>query len=166
MFPFQKLNKMQKEKRILKLKRGIEEIKKEYPEGKIALLPSLLLTQEIFGYLAKEGIELIAETLNLKEGEIWDTATFYQFLRKRPCGKNHLYICTNLTCLLEGAEDIVKYLEQKFNIKEGEVTEDGRFSFETCECIGLCDEAPAGIFNGKPVKKLTIEKIEKLIGRE
>lgn len=154
-----------REEKISKLKEGIEGIKKEYPEGKIALLPSLLLTQEIFGYLAREGIELIADSLNLSEEEIWDTASFYQFLRKRPCGKNHLYICTNLTCLLEGAQEIIEYLEKHYGIKEGEVSEDGIFSFETCECIGLCDEAPAGIFNEKPVKKLTIEKIEKLIRR-
>ncbi len=134
-----------------------EKIKKiiEYYEGNkdLTLLPVLNFIQKEEGYISREKIKEISEILEIKEKRIIETISFYHFLnteKKAPI----LYLCTNISCFLNGADEILKYLtENKDKLN---------FDFKECECIGLCDYAPAGLFDFKPLKKLTVKKIEEL----
>jgi len=135
-----------------------EKIKKilDYYEGNenLALIPVLNMIQDEEGFISQERIKEISETLGIKENRIIETLTFYHFLSKEKKDGKILYICTNLSCLLNGAEEIMEFLKENKN--------ELNFEFRECECIGLCDSAPAGLIDFKPLKNLTIEKIKEL----
>lgn len=143
-------------------KREVLVIKEKFKEGNSALLPALHRAQEIYGYLTKDAVKTISEVLDLSEEFIWDTATFYQFLRKKPYGKYHFYICTGLTCLMKGAQALIDYFENELGLREKEPDESG-ISFERVGCIGQCDGAPAVILNDEPIRDVNPDKLREII---
>ncbi len=145
------------------IKAKLKEIKKTFPRGHTALLPALHLIQEHYGYLTDEGLSLIEEAIGISRDRAKSVASFYQFFRFTPPGKVHVQICTNLPCLMRGAMDLLKHVSEKYQVKPGEVSEDGKVSLEEVECIGLCDGAPAALINQKRYLQLDPEKIEKAI---
>jgi len=145
------------------LREELKKIKKTYPRSQTALLPSLHLIQDHYGYLAREGLDLIEEEVGIPKGIALSVASFYQFFRLKPLGKIHIQICTNLPCLMKGADRLLRFIEEKFNVKPGEVSGDGMFSLEEVECIGLCDGAPAVLINGERLLSADEEKLERTI---
>ena len=120
------------------------EVVSRYPEGKqkSALLPILHLVQEEYGWLSVDAMEKVAFFLHIQPIEVFEVATFYTMFLLQPQGKYLLEVCRTGPCCLVGAEKIMDHLEQKLGIKEGEVTEDGLFSWRGVECLAACGYGP------------------------
>lgn len=144
----------------------VQSIVDRYPQGKqkSALIPVLHLAQEEFGgWLSTETMDYVASVLNLKPIEVYEVATFYSMFNLKPVGKYLFEICQTGPCMLNGSDDIVKYIYEKLGIKPGETTEDGMFTLKTVECLGACGYAPM-MQQGKYYKEhLTRERIDSII---
>ena len=115
-----------------------------YPEGKqkSALLPLLHLVQAEFGWTSVPAMDKVAEYLNIQSIEVYEVASFYTMYFLQPKGKYVLEVCRTGPCCLVGAEKIMTHIESKLGVKEGEVTEDGLFSWRGVECLAACGYAP------------------------
>lgn|SRR5690606_38478290 len=120
------------------------EIVKRYPEGKhkSALLPILHEVQAVYGWLSVPSMDSVAAYLNIEPIEVYEVATFYTMYFLKPQGKYVLEVCRTGPCCLVGAEKIMKHIETTLGVKEGEVTEDGLFSWRGVECIAACGYGP------------------------
>jgi NADH-quinone oxidoreductase subunit E len=133
---------------------------RQYPVKRSALIPILLTTQEELGYLPLDAIRSIAKYLELPEIDVHEVVTFYSMLRTSPVGKYHVQVCTNISCLLLGGEEIFDYISKKLGIKDSEITPDGLISLTEVECIGACCNAPAMQINYRYHEDLTFEKVD------
>jgi len=134
-----------------------------YPQKRSALIPMLLLAQREQGYVTMEAMEYIAGILDLSASEVESTMSFYTLLRRKPAGKYHMLICTNLACMLRGSDDIESSVKRKLGVELGQVTADGLFSAIEFECLGSCTTAPAIQVNGEFHENLDVPKVEALI---
>ena len=144
----------------------VETIISRYPEGKqkSALLPVLHVAQAEFGgWLSPETMDYVASILKIKPVEVFEVASFYTMYNLKPVGKCVLEVCQTSSCWLNGAEDIVKYIEKKLNIKVGETTKDGMFTLKVAECLGSCGTAPMFQIGDKFYEHLTFEKIDTIL---
>lgn len=144
----------------------VEKIIKRYPEGKqkSALLPVLHLAQAEFdGWLSPEAMDYVAEVLQITPIEVYEVASFYSMYNLKPVGKCLLEVCRTSSCWLMGSEDIVKHLENKLGIKDGETTSDGQFTLKTVECLGSCGTAPMLQCGSDFYENLTLEKVDNLL---
>ena len=145
------------------LKEKVEKIARKYPERRSALLPALFLAQEKYGYLTKETMEEVASILNLQPVQVYEVATFYTMFNKKPVGKYHVQVCTNVSCSLLGSEMIVDCLKKKLGINSGETTEDKLFTLSEVECLGSCGTAPMMQINDTYYENLTEEKVDNIL---
>ncbi len=144
----------------------VQEIISHYPAGKqkSALLPVLHVAQAEFGgWLSPETMDYVAEILNIKPIEVYEVASFYTMYNLKPVGKCTLEVCQTSSCWLNGAEDIVRYIEKKLNIHVGETTKDGMFTLKVAECLGSCGTAPMLQCGASFHENLTFEKVDGLI---
>jgi NADH-quinone oxidoreductase subunit E len=145
----------------------IDEIKAlpaRYPQPRSAVMPALDLAQEELGYLTPEAMTEVATALQLDAGYIEGVATFYTLFHLEPIGKHRFYVCTNLSCTLRGAEEIVEHLRGAIGVKDaGEVSADQLFSYEEVECMGACEYAPMCRVDHRYHYDLTAEKIDGLV---
>jgi len=145
----------------------IQEIKAlpaRYPQPRSAVMPALDLAQEELGYLTPEAMTEVATALSLDAGYVEGVATFYSLFHLEPVGKHRFYMCTNLSCTLRGAEEIVEHLRGAIGVKEaGEVSQDGLFSYEEVECMGACEYAPMCRIDHRYHYDLTAEKIDQMV---
>lgn len=145
------------------LKARIEKIAQRYPKRRSALLPALFLAQKKYGYLTKEAMEEVASILGLLPVQVYEVATFYTMFNKKPVGKFHVQVCTNVSCSLLGSEMIVDCLEKKLGIKVGETTKDKLFTLSEVQCLGSCGTAPMMQINDTYYENLTEEKVENIL---
>jgi NADH-quinone oxidoreductase subunit E len=144
----------------------VQTIISRYPEGKhkSALLPVLHVAQAEFGgWLSPETMDYVASVLNIKPIEVFEVASFYTMYNLKPMGKCVLEVCQTSSCWLMGAEDIVKYIENKLGIKVGETTKDGMFSLKVAECLGSCGTAPMMQCGASYHENLTYEKVDRIM---
>jgi len=144
----------------------VKQIMARYPEGKqkSALIPVLHIAQAEFdGWLSAEVMDYVASILNIQPIEVFEVASFYTMFHLQPVGKCVFEVCHTSSCWLMGAEDIIKYIEKKLNIKVGETTPDGMFTLKTAECLGSCGTAPMLQCGASYHERLTYEKVDKLI---
>lgn len=137
-----------------------------YPEGKqkSAVIPVLHLAQQEFGgWLSTETMDYVASVLNLKPIEVYEVATFYSMYNLEPVGKYMFEVCQTGPCMLNGSDDIVKYIYDKLGIKPGETTADGMFTLKTVECLGACGYAPMMQMGKNYREHLTKEKVDAII---
>ena len=127
------------------------------------LLVLLKEVQSKFGYLPKEAMTELAESLDMPLNDVYGVASFYSFLSTKPQGRNVIRICNSLPCYLKNSQTIIESVEREIGIKPGETTADGKFSFELTNCIGLCDRAPAMLINNDAHVDLTPEKISQIL---
>ena len=118
------------------------EIIARYPRPKSALIPLLHLAQEQDGYVADDAMEHIAELVGVTPAEVLGTCSFYEMFKREPVGEYLVNVCTNISCLLLGGEELLHHLEDRLGIKAGGTTADGMFTIEDVECIAACTEAP------------------------
>jgi NADH-quinone oxidoreductase subunit E/NADH dehydrogenase (ubiquinone) flavoprotein 2 len=123
----------------------------------------LLLAQKEHGYVKAETIEYVARYLDLNPSEVDSIMSFYTLLRRRPVGKYHILICTNLACLLRGSDDIEACVKRKLGVEFGEITPDGLFSAIEFECLGSCTTAPCIQVNGEFYENLDVKKTESIL---
>ena len=116
-----------------------------YPQGRqaSAVMPLLDLAQrQNAGWLPQTAIQYVAEFLDMAPMRVYEVATFYTMFNLEPVGRHHVQVCTNLPCLLRGAEDIVRTCREALDVKVGEMTPDGKFTLDEVECLGACVNAP------------------------
>jgi NADH-quinone oxidoreductase subunit E len=116
---------------------------KKYPVKRSALIPMLLYAQDEVGYLSDAVIDEIANRLGITTLEVRNVATYYSMLRFKPAGKFNIQVCTNISCMLRGAYELMERFQDELHIGHKGVTADGVFSLEEVECIGACCWAPA-----------------------
>jgi len=104
-----------------------------------------------------------AELLGISEEQVLGVVTFYTMFNTKPIGKYHLQVCTNVSCMLKGAYDLLKKLEKELNIKKGETTSDGLFTISEVECLGSCGTAPVVQINEDYYENLNEEKLLQII---
>lgn len=146
--------------------RAAEEIDatlRRYPDSQSALLPALRIAQNVYGWLSPEALEEIALKLNIPRATVRGVATFHVLYRNKPLGRNLIQLCTNVACMLFGAESLVDLLKEKYGLAPGGTTEDGRFSLIIMECIGACDKGPAMLINSNLHENLSVENIEEIL---
>jgi NADH-quinone oxidoreductase subunit E len=142
----------------------IRELPAKYPQPRSAVMPALDLAQEELGHLTPAAMTEVAEALQLDAGYVEGVATFYSLFHLQPVGKHHFYVCTNLSCMLRGANEIVDHLKSSIGVKDpDEISKDGMFSFEEVECLGACELAPMLRVDHRYHYLLTDEKIDGLI---
>ena len=132
-----------------------------YPSG--ALLPVLWEIQNTNGWITPESEVWAAERLGLTPAHVHGTVTFYTMYKQKPSGKYHIQVCTTLSCMLRGSDELVEHLEQKLGIHVGEVTPDGKFSLVRVECLGSCGTAPMFQLNDDFHEDLTLDKVDELL---
>jgi len=141
----------------------IDKIKAQYPDAKSALLPALYIAQREFGWLSREAISAVSKTLNIPEASVRGTASFYAMFKHKPMGRHLIQLCTNVSCMILGAERLVDFISEKYGVQPNGTSQDGRFSLVIMECIGACGTAPAMLVNTDFYDNLTEEKIEKIL---
>ncbi len=144
----------------------VHEIISHYPEGKqkSALIPILHIAQAEFdGWLSAPVMDYVASILNIKPIEVYEVASFYSMFNLKPVGKCLLEVCRTSSCWMMGADDVIKHIEKRLGIKEGETTPDGKFTLKTVECLGACGYAPMMQVGGDFHEFLTLEKVDNLI---
>ncbi|HEY2351393.1 MAG TPA: NADH-quinone oxidoreductase subunit NuoF [Candidatus Acidoferrum sp.] len=134
-----------------------------YPVKRSALVPMLMYAQDEFGYLGDEMIAEIARRLELHTVQVEETLEYYSMLRRKPMGKYHVQVCTNIACMLRGGNELLDRAKKRLEIGNKETTEDGVFSLEEVECIGACTGAPAMQVNYDFHENLTPVKFDKII---
>jgi NADH-quinone oxidoreductase E subunit len=113
-----------------------------YPTRRAALMPTLWLAQQEFGWLSLPVQQYVAELMELPLAWVTSVASFYTMYWKEPKGRWHIQVCRNLSCMLRGAGDVIQAVEDRLGIHHGERTADGRFSLEEVECLASCGTAP------------------------
>ena len=143
--------------------RRFTEMLTHYPSKRSVLVPTLLYAQDEVGYLSDEVIAEIAGRLELKELDVRNVISYYSMLTMKPRGKYNVQICTNIACILRGADDLFHHCQDKLGIRHKQTTPDGQFSLEEVECIGACSWAPAMQVNYDFHENLTAEKIDVIL---
>ena len=130
-----------------------------------AVIRALHLVQhENKGFLTAEQMNAVADYLSLPTIQVYEVATFYSMFQTKPVGRNEVSICTNVSCMLRGADELVEHVENKLGVKLGESTEDGRvFLKREEECIAACCGAPAMQVNHKYFENLTNEMVDDIL---
>lgn len=142
-------------------KKKIAEFVSRYPAKESAVMPALWYAQEKFGWLSIEAMNLVADALQMPRADVHGVASFYTMYWKKPMGKTHLAICTNISCMLCGGYELYNYIKKTYNIGNGDVTPDGLLSLEEAECLGSCGAAPAmQVNNYDYVENLTLDKLK------
>ncbi len=147
--------------------RDVAAIVRRYPSERkaAAILPVLRAAQELFGHLSPEVQQLAAERLGVSPARVDEVATFYAMFNTRPVGRHVVELCTNVSCCLTGSERLWDHLQKKLGVKPGETTADGRITLREVECLGSCGTAPAMLVDEEMYERLTIEKVDEILGR-
>ena len=134
-----------------------------YPTKRSALVPTLLYAQDEVGYLSDEVIQELASRLDLTELEVRNVISYYSMLTMKPRGKYNVQVCTNIACILRGADDLWEHCQSKFGLRHKQTSTDGLFSIEEVECIGACSWAPAMQVNYDFHENLTKDKFDAIV---
>ena len=135
----------------------------QYEQQRSALIPMAQLFQEHEGFVSADAIAAIAYHVGESTATVESTVSFYTLLYRKPVGKYMVQICRNLSCLLNGAEEIMEHARQRLGIDHLETTADGVFSYEEVECLAACDRAPCAQVNLEFVYDLTRESVDAML---
>jgi NADH-quinone oxidoreductase subunit E len=145
----------------------IDEWVAKFPPGRqrSAVLSALRAVQEHHhGYLTIPLMDAVAHYLQLPPIQVYEVASFYSMFATQPCGRHHVSVCTNISCMLRGGEDIAAHVERKLGIRTGESTPDGRiFLKREEECLAACDGAPMMMIDHTYYENLTPQKVDQIL---
>src|SRR5262250_1267130 len=136
---------------------------KRYPVKRSALIPMMIYAQDEYGCVSDEMIQEIAQRLDLRTLEVEETLAYYSMLHRKPVGKHHVQVCTNIACMLRGGAELLEHAKKRLEIGHKEVTQDGVFSLEEVECIGACTGAPAVQVNYDFYENVTTKQFDRII---
>ena len=143
---------------------AIDALRPVYPTTEALLLPALHLTQEHWdGWLPDEAILAVAEELELPPARVYGVVTFYDLYHQRPVGRHRIRVCSNLSCTLRGAGEILTALGEQLGVGEDQVTPDGRCSYVHFECLGACEQAPMMMVDGRYHGPLTPDSARRIV---
>jgi NADH-quinone oxidoreductase E subunit len=148
---------------VATLKAEADALIARYPEPRSALLPILHRFQQEQGYVSPEAILQTAEWLKITPATVESTVTFYSLFYRRPVGKYMLQPCRGLSCIINGAYEIMAYFREKLRLEHLQTSSNGLFSYEEVECLAACDRAPCMQVNLEFVYDVTKEKIDAMI---
>lgn len=140
-----------------------DEIIARYPVKRSALIPLLHLAQEQEGHVTEEAMVHIAELVGMTPAEVLGTASFYEMFKLEPVGDYVVNVCTNISCMLLGGEELLHHLERRLGIRAGSTTPDGKFTLEDVECIAACTEAPCLQVNYRYFHNVTHDRVDELL---
>ena len=144
----------------------IDKVDKEaakYPSRRAAVKSALRYCQEETGWVSNGVVTAVATHLGLEPIEVYEVATFYDMFYTEPGGRHRIRVCTNVSCMLRGAETIVNHLKEKLGIKVGETSPDGRITLLEAECLGACGGAPMLVCGNQYFENLTADKLDSLL---
>lgn len=148
-------------------KKQIDHWLTKYPKDqrRSAVVASLLAVQaQNDGHLTDEAMNAVADYLKIPHIEAYEVATFYDMYNLKPIGKHKIAVCTNISCMLRGSDEILAYFKKRLNIGINETTSDGKFTLREAECLAACGGAPMCQIDDKEyVVNLTCEKIDELL---
>jgi len=129
-----------------------------------AVIAALHAVQHERGYLPQESMDAVAAYLELPPIQVYEVATFYSMFVTKPSGRHHISVCTNISCMLCGGEDILGHIQRRLGIKVGESTPDGRFYLkQEEECLAACNGAPMMMVNHVYFENLTPDKVDRIL---
>ena len=134
-----------------------------YPARRSALIPMLLYAQDEVGYLSDAVIAEVAKRIGITELEVRNVISYYSMLHTSPRGKYHVQVCTNISCMVRGGNELFEHCKERLGIGHKQTTPDGLFSLEEVECIGACSWAPAVQVNYDFHENLTPESMDKIL---
>jgi NADH-quinone oxidoreductase subunit E len=145
------------------LQKKFDQLIARYPLKRSALVPLLLYAQDEVGHVSEEVITEVARRIDVRPIEVVEVIGYYSMLHREPLGKYNIQVCTNISCMLRGSDELFQHCCQKLGIKHKQTTADGLFSLEEVECMGACCGAPALQVNYDFFEYVTHEKIDTLI---
>lgn len=141
----------------------LEQLKQRYPTTKALTLHALWMVQENDGWISEDSMREVAKVLEVPFSHIYGVVSFYTMFNRRPVGKHHLQVCTNVSCQLRGAEKILDHICKRLNVNVGETTSDKKFTVTEVECLGSCGTAPMIQVNDEYHENLSLEKVDQLL---
>ena len=151
---------------MISMEKGLELLKQEtgkHPKGQDDLIEVLHKTQEIFGYIPKEAIALIAKEMNVARSIIFGVITFYHFFTMSPPTKHTIKVCLGTACYVKGADKVIDTLKEKLGVELEEATTDGMFKIQGTRCLGACGLAPVIMIDDEVYGRLTPQKAAEII---
>jgi len=146
---------------MFKLSKDSEEfVKKEltrYETTYSAIIPALFRVQKENGWVPPEAVPALSQLMKIPEAHINEVLYFYTMFNKKPVGKLHVQVCTNISCAMNGGRELAESLCKTFNVKEGAVSNDGKITISRVECLGSCGTAPMMQVNDRYLENLTPE---------
>ncbi len=145
---------------------GIDREIAKYPPGRrsSAVMAALRIVQERHGWLSSGLMDAVADYLGMPPIAVYEVATFYSMYDLKPVGRHKICVCTNISCLLRGSEEVVAHLEKRLGVKLGETTPDGKFTLKQVECLGACVGAPMMQIGRNYYEHLTPERLDEILG--
>jgi NADH-quinone oxidoreductase subunit E len=129
-----------------------------------AVIAALHAVQHENGYLTEQTMDAVASYLGLPAIQVYEVASFYSMFETKPVGRHHISVCTNISCMLCGGEEILAHVERRLGIKVGESTADGRFFLkQEEECLAACNGAPMMMVDHVYFENLTPEKVDRIL---
>ena len=144
----------------------IDRWKARFPEGRqrSAVIAALHAVQHEQGHLTPDSMEAVAEYLELPSIQVFEVAAFYSMFETRPVGRHSVSVCTNISCMLCGGDDILAHVRDKLGVEPGQSTADGRFFLkEEFECLAACTGAPMMMVDHVYYENLTPEKVDEIL---
>jgi NADH-quinone oxidoreductase E subunit len=138
----------------------IKELCTHYPDRRSAVMGVLYIAQKEFGWMKKEVMDLVAETLKIPVFQVWEVVSFYTLYHRQPVGKFHLQVCNNISCTLRGSQSLVDAIRNKYQISNGETSKNGLFTITEVECLGSCGTAPVIQINEDYYENMDVKKLE------
>lgn len=135
-----------------------------YPEKRSAVMPLLYLAMAEEGWLTEKGMEQVALLLDLTPAQVQSVASFYTMYKRDRTGRYLISVCTSISCMLLGADDVLHAVEDESGVPSGETDDDGALSVEHAECVGACGGAPAVQVNYELIEGVTPDKARELVG--
>ncbi len=152
--------------RIGKYPTEVRKILIKYPQAKAQnLIPILRDVQDKFGYLSRDNLVVISNYLNLPFSRVLSVASIYNQFKLKPIGKNIIRVCRGTACHINGSEKILEHLKSELNLKNGDTTDDMKFTLESVGCLGMCSIAPVVSINNKFYGRLTTQDVDALISK-
>lgn len=148
------------------IRQQLDEWVAKYPAGQSqsAVIPCLhILQAESEGWLPESVMDALAEYLDMPAISVYEVATFYTMFDLKPVGKHKFNVCTNISCMLNGSEQVVEHLESRLNVKLGETTDDGEITLREVECLGACCGAPMMQVDRDYHEYLTVDKLDAIL---
>jgi len=143
---------------IRSAKQIVSEAVLEFGNGRERLVQIITKVNTELGYVPSDAVDAIAAATGITSADIYSVVSFYSFFSSKPRGRNIIRICSTISCAMAGQGEVLQALIDEFGVEPFETTADKRLTIETTPCIGLCDQAPAMLVNGKPFVRLTPEK--------